>query len=53
MFKVTFDSNVWEKVVRKETSEHEYINNQILLGNIQPYISEIAISLESLQKRNV
>ncbi|AUM27984.1 hypothetical protein [Acinetobacter pittii] len=51
MFKVTFDSNVWEKVVRKETSEHEYINNQILLGNIQPYISEIAISLESLQKK--
>ncbi|MBP2544535.1 hypothetical protein [Acinetobacter guillouiae] len=50
MIKVTFDSNVWEKIVRKETIEHEYINNQIFLGNIQAYISEIAISLESLQK---
>lgn len=34
----------------KENIEHEYLNNQIFLGNIQAYISEIAISLESLQK---
>ena len=48
---VTFDSNVWEKIVKKETKEHEYIYNQISLGNIRAYISEIAISLESLKKK--
>lgn len=48
--KVTFDSNVWEKLVSEESDFIE-IRNAILEGKIEPYICEIAISLESIRKK--
>ncbi len=48
--KVTFDSNVWEKVVSGD-NKFLKIRDNILSGNIEPYICEIAISLESIRKR--
>ncbi len=48
--KVTFDSNVWEKIVRKEPN-FEVLTNRIIAGEIEPYICEIAVSLESIRKR--
>lgn len=48
--KVTFDSNVWEKVVL-EAEGYGFIKTLILEGKIQPYICEIAISLESIRKK--
>jgi hypothetical protein len=47
--KVTFDSNVWESLV-VEPSEYPAIRERILSGAISPYITEISVSLESIQK---
>jgi hypothetical protein len=47
--KVTFDSNVWESLV-VEPSEYPAIRERILSGEISPYITEISVSLESIQK---
>lgn len=48
--KVTFDSNVWEKVV-SGNNEFMGIRDSILSGKIEPYICEIAIALESIKKQ--
>jgi hypothetical protein len=47
--KVTFDSNVWEPLVT-ELSEYPAIRERILSGAISPYVTEISLSLESIQK---
>jgi hypothetical protein len=47
--KVTFDSNVWEPLV-VEPSEYPAIRERILSGVIAPYMTEISLSLESIQK---
>jgi len=49
--KVTFDSNVWEKVVL-EVEGYGFIKDLIQAGKIEPYICEIAVSLESIQKKD-
>jgi hypothetical protein len=46
---VTFDSNVWEPLAA-EPSEYPAIRERILSGEISPYITEISVSLESIQK---
>ena len=55
--KVTFDTNVWKRLVRGEQGSRpkwlvyvSYIRDKIVSGVIQPYICEIAISLESIKK---
>lgn len=47
---VTFDSNVWEKVVGNAVSHYAKIKDKICTGEIHPYICEIALSLESIEK---
>ena len=47
--KITFDSNVWEKVVNEEEHHLVEIKNRILDGTIQAYICKIALSIESIQ----
>src|SRR5258708_32050006 len=49
MVKVTFDSNVWEKLV-SEFPEYPTIKEKIVSRVISPYLCEISISLESIQK---
>ena len=48
---VTFDSNVWEKVVGNAVSHYAKIKDKIRTGEIRPYICEIALSLEAIQKK--
>ena len=48
---ITFDTNVWEKVVNEEEHHLVEIKNKILDGKIQAYICEITLSLEAIQKR--
>ena len=48
---VTFDSNVWEKVVGNAVSHYAKINDKIRTGEIRPYICEIALSLEAIQRK--
>lgn len=47
--KVTFDSNVWEKLV-SEPSDYPAIKDKILSRSISPHLCEISVSLESIQK---
>ena len=47
--KVTFDSNVWEKLL-SEPSDYPAIKDKILNRSISPYLCEISVSLESIQK---
>ena len=42
---ITFDSNVWERVVNEEDHHLVNIKNKIRIGEIQAYICEIALSL--------
>jgi len=54
---ITFDSNVWEKLVLakgKTEENNKYANLRSLVEEekIQPYICEIAISLESIMKKD-
>lgn len=49
--KITFDSNVWEKVVNEEEHHLVEIKNRILDGTIQAYICKIALSVESIQNK--
>lgn len=51
--KITFDSNVWERLVNEEEKEHHFvkIKNKILDGKIRAYICEIALSLEAIQRK--
>ncbi|MDE0184472.1 MAG: hypothetical protein OXP71_03315 [Candidatus Poribacteria bacterium] len=48
---VTFDSNVWEKVVGNAVSHYAKIKDKIRTGVIHPYICEIALSLEAIQNK--
>ena len=48
---VTFDSNVWEKVVGNAVSHFAKIKDKICTGEIHPYICEVALSLESIKKK--
>ena len=47
---ITFDTNVWEKVVNEEEHHLVEIKNKILDGKIQAYICEITLSLEAIRK---
>ena len=47
---VTFDSNVWEKVVDEDDDHFAKIKHKIRAGKICPYICEVALSLESIEK---
>ena len=49
--KITFDSNVWERVINEEEHHLVKINNKIREGKIQAYICEIALGLEAIQKK--
>ena len=48
---VTFDSNVWEKVIDEDDRHFVKIKNKIRTGEIRPYICQIALSLEAIQKK--
>ena len=48
---ITFDSNVWERVVNEESHHFIKIKNKIRIGEIRAYICEIALSLEAIQKK--
>ena len=49
--KITFDSNVWERVINREEPHFVEINNKIREGKIQAYICEIALNLEAIKKK--
>ena len=52
---VTFDSNVWEKIIAHEMESNKIfsdLHKLIVSGKITPYICEIAISLESIMKKD-
>ena len=48
---VTFDSNVWEPVIDEADRHYVKIKNKIRAGEIRPYICEIALSLEAIQRK--
>ena len=48
--KITFDSNVWERVINEEEHHLVKIKNKIREGKIQAYICEIALTLEAIQR---
>ena len=48
---VTFDSNVWEKVIDEDDHHFVKIKHKIRTGEIRPYICEIALSLEAIEKK--
>jgi hypothetical protein len=47
--KVTFDTNVWRRLVT-EPSQYPALREKIVSGEISPYMTEISVSLESIQK---
>ena len=49
--KITFDSNVWERVINEEEHHLVKIKNKIREGKIQAYICEIALDLEAIKKK--
>lgn len=48
---VTFDSNVWERVIDEDNHHLTKIKDKIRNGRIQAYICEIALSLESIERK--
>ena len=48
---VTFDSNVWERVIDEDDCHLAEIKDKIRTGRLQPYICEIALSLEPIEKK--
>jgi len=48
---ITFDSNVWERVINEEEHHLVKIKNKIRDGKIRAYICEIALTLEAIQKK--
>ena len=48
---VTFDSNVWEPVIDEDDDHFVKIKDKICTGEIRPYICEIALSLEAIQRK--
>ena len=49
--KITFDSNVWERMIDEEKPHFVEINNKIREGKIEAYICHIALSLEAIKKQ--
>ena len=49
---VTFDSNVWERVIDEDDHHLAKIKDKIRNGRIQAYICEIALSLEPIEKKS-
>ena len=49
--KITFDSNVWQRVINEEDHHFVKIKNKIREGKIQAYICEIALTLEAIQRK--
>ena len=49
---VTFDSNVWERVIDEDNHHLAKIKDKIRNGGIQAYICEIALSLEPIRKKS-
>ncbi|MDE0322733.1 MAG: hypothetical protein OXN27_02325 [Candidatus Poribacteria bacterium] len=49
---VTFDTNVWEKVIDEDNHHFGKIKNKIRDGKIHAYICEIALSLESIKRQD-
>ena len=47
---ITFDTNVWERVINEEEHHLVEIKNKILDGKIQAYICEISLNLEAIQR---
>lgn len=48
---VTFDSNVWERVIDENDYHLAEIKDKIRKGRIQPHICEIALSLEPIKRK--
>ena len=48
---VTFDSNVWEKVIDEADHHYVQIKNKIRTSEIRPHICQIALSLEAIEKK--
>ena len=48
--KITFDSNVWQRVIDEEDHHFVKIKDKIREGKIQAYICEIALDLEAIQR---
>ena len=48
---ITFDSNVQERMINEENHHFVKIKNKICIGEIQVYICEIALSLETIEKK--
>ena len=48
---VTFDTNVWRRVIDENDCHFAGIKEKIRNGRIQPYICEIALSLESIERK--
>ena len=48
--KMTFDSNVWERVINEEEHHLVKIKNKIREDKIRAYICEIALTLEAIRK---
>ncbi|HSC80945.1 MAG TPA: hypothetical protein VLC08_11365 [Chitinolyticbacter sp.] len=48
---VTFDSNAWENILIEQDVLHP-LRVEIEKGSIQPYVCQIALSLESIERKN-
>lgn len=48
---ITFDTNVWERLVTEEKAHLVEIKNKILSGKIQAYICEITLDLEAIPRK--
>lgn len=51
LMNITFDTNVWEPLINEEKPHLVEIKNKIRDGKIQPYICEISLDLEAIQKK--
>ena len=51
LMNITFDTNVWEPLINEEKPHLVEIKNRIRDGKIQPYICEISLDLEAIQKK--
>lgn len=47
---ITFDTNVWRRLVNEEKTHLVEIKNKIQDGKIEAYICEITVNLEAIQK---
>ena len=49
--KITFDTNVWRRMINEEKHHLVKIKNKIREGKIQAYICEIALNLEAIKRK--